>query len=161
MGLPDAGALGAVAGTAPSGKDETYVNPFSAFSTLNSRIASLDRSNDLAMITRNARRLSTDELVPKRILVPSDFSPASDHAFTYASHLGSHFCTKLHVIHVLESVLSSKLAGLPETAAFSKEEVAAAKKAFRAWANSAGAAAAAKLVFRNGFAVHGATATSS
>ena len=106
------------------------------------------------MITRNARRLTTDELVPKRILVPSDFSPASDHAFTYASHLGSHFGAKLHVIHVLEPVLFPEFAGLPETPAFSKAEVATAKKAFRAWANSAGAATAAKLVFRNGFAVH-------
>lgn len=121
---------------------------------LNSRIASLDRSNDLAMITKDARRLSTDELVPKRILVPSDFSPASDHAFTYASHLASRFGARLHVIHVLEPVSSPEFAGLPETPAFSKEEVAMAKKAFRAWANSAGAAAATKLVFRNGFAVH-------
>ena len=61
---------------------------------------------------------------------------------------------QLHVIHVLEPTLSPEFAGLPETPAFSKEEVATAKKAFRAWANSAGAAAAAKLVFRNGFAVH-------
>ena len=106
------------------------------------------------MITRNARPLNTDELVPKGILVPSDFSPASDHAFIYASRLGSHFGAKLHVIHVLEPALSPEFAGLPETPAFSKEEVATAKKAFRAWGNSAGAAAATKLVFRTGFAVH-------
>jgi nucleotide-binding universal stress UspA family protein len=126
-------------------------SPF--FQMLNSKIASLDRSHDLALITRNARRLTTDELVPKRILVPSDFSRASDHAFTYASHLGSHFGATLHVIHVLEPILSPEFAGLPETSAFSKEEVATAKKAFRAWAKSARAAAA-ELVFRKGFAVH-------
>ena len=100
-------------------------------------------------------RAKSEELVPKRILVPSDFSPASNNAFAYALHLGSHFGARLHLIHVLEPVLSPEFAGLPETPAFSKEEVATAKKEFHAWATSAGAATvAAKLVFRKGFAVH-------
>lgn len=99
-------------------------------------------------------RAKSEKLALKRILVPSDFSPASDDAFRYALHFGAPFGAELHVIHVLEPVLFPEFAGLPETPAFSKEEVATAKKKFRAWADSAGAAVTAQLVFRNGFAVH-------
>jgi universal stress protein A len=99
-------------------------------------------------------RAKPEKLASKRILVPSDFSPASDNAFTYALHFGPYFGAKLYVLHVLEPALSPEFAGLPETPAFSKAEVATAKKNFRAWADSAGAAVAAQLVFRNGFAVH-------
>lgn len=100
-------------------------------------------------------RARPKKLALKRILVPSDFSPASDNAFKYALHFSAPFGAELHVIHVLEPVLFPEFAGLPETPAFSKEEVATAKKKFRAWADSAGAVAvAAQLVFRNGFAVH-------
>ncbi|HEX7516819.1 MAG TPA: universal stress protein [Chthoniobacterales bacterium] len=91
----------------------------------------------------------------KKILVPSDFSPASDNAFKYALHFGKQYGAQLHVIHVLEPVLSPQFAGLPEAPALSKEELATAEKNLRAWADSAGAAGvAAKLVLRNGLPAH-------
>lgn len=97
----------------------------------------------------------SETLAFKKILVPSDFSPASDNAFKYALHFGQHFGAQLHVIHVLEPVLSPQFAGLPEAPAFSEEELAAAKKNLHAWAESAGAAGVgAKLVLRNGFPAH-------
>lgn len=100
-------------------------------------------------------RAKSHKLSLKRILVPSDFSPASDNAFKYALQLGPHFGTRLYVLNVLEPALSPEFAGLPEAPAFSKKEVATAKKKFQAWADFSGAAAvAANLVFRNGFAVH-------
>jgi nucleotide-binding universal stress UspA family protein len=100
-------------------------------------------------------RKKSQKLTLKRILVPSDFSPASDNAFKYALQLGPHFGTRLYVLNVLEPTLSPEFAGLPEAPAFSKKEVATAKKKFQAWAGFSGAAdVAANLVFRNGFAVH-------
>lgn len=91
----------------------------------------------------------------KKILVPSDFSPASDNAFKYALYFGKQYGAQLHVIHVLEPVLSPQFAGLPEAPALSKEELATAEKKLRAWADSAGAAGvAAKLVLRNGLPAH-------
>jgi universal stress protein A len=94
-------------------------------------------------------------LAVKKILVPSDFSPASDNAFKYALHFGQHFGAQLHVMHVLEPALSPQFAGLPEAPAFSEEELAMAEKNLRAWADSAGAAGvAAKLVLRNGLPAH-------
>jgi universal stress protein A len=97
----------------------------------------------------------SEKLALKKILVPSDFSPASDNAFKYALHFGQKFGAQLHVIHVLEPVLSPQFAGLPEAPAFSKEELATVEKNLRAWADSAGAAGvAAKLVLRNGLPSH-------
>src|SRR4030095_14470256 len=104
------------------------------------------------MITQTLpARASAKKLAPKRILVPSDFSSASDIAFRYAIHFGAFLGAELHVIHVLEPALFPEFAGLPGTPAFSKEEVATAKKRFRAWADSTKAGVAARLVFRNGF----------
>jgi universal stress protein A len=97
----------------------------------------------------------SEMLALKKILVPSDFSPASDNAFKYALHFGQHFGAQLHVIHVLEPVLSPQFAGLPEAPAFSEEELATAERNLRGWADSAGAAGvAAKLVLRNGLPAH-------
>ena len=105
--------------------------------------------------TLSARRVRSQKLTLKRILVPSDFSSASDNAFTYALHFGPHFGAKLYVLHVLEPALFPEFAGLPEAPAFSKKEVATANKKFRTWAGAAGVAVApSELVFRTGFAVH-------
>lgn len=95
----------------------------------------------------------SETLAFKKILVPSDFSPASENAFKYALHFGKHFDAQLHVIHVLEPVLSPQFAGLPEAPAFSREELATAEKNLHAWAEAAGATGA-KLVLRNGFPAH-------
>jgi nucleotide-binding universal stress UspA family protein len=40
--------------------------------------------------------------VPSRILVPTDFSPASDEALEYAKTLGARLGASLHVFHVIE-----------------------------------------------------------
>jgi universal stress protein A len=100
-------------------------------------------------------RSKLEKLAVKKILVPSDFSPASDNAFKYALHFGQHFGAQLHVMHVLEPALSPLFAGLPEAPAFSEEELAMAEKNLGAWADSARAAGvAAKLVLRNGLPAH-------
>jgi universal stress protein A len=100
-------------------------------------------------------RFRSEKLALKKILVPSDFSPASDNAFNYALHFGQHFGAQLYLIHILEPVLSPQFAGLPEAPMVSEKEVATGKKKLRAWADSAGAAGmAAKLVLRNGWPAH-------
>jgi universal stress protein A len=100
-------------------------------------------------------RAKSKKLALKKILVPSDFSSASDNAFKYALHFGQHFGALLHVIHVLEPVLSPQFVGLPEAPAFSEGELATAEQKLRAWVDSAGAAGvAAKLVLRNGLPAH-------
>ena len=100
-------------------------------------------------------RLKSEKLALKKILVSSDFSPASDNAFKYALRFSQHFGAQLHVIHVLEPVLSPQFAGLPEAPALSEKELATAEKKLRAWTDSAGAAGvAAKLVLRNGWPAH-------
>jgi nucleotide-binding universal stress UspA family protein len=102
-----------------------------------------------------ADRAKSELLTFKGILVPSDFSPASDNAFQYALRLGQHFGAQLHVIHVLEPVLSPQFAGVPEAPAFSEEELVRAQKHLRTWAKSVGAGGVrAKLVLRSGFAAH-------
>jgi nucleotide-binding universal stress UspA family protein len=108
----------------------------------------------MTTFTRPAQAKS-ELLAIQRILVPSDFSSASDNAFKYALNFSQHFGAQLHVIHVLEPVLSPQFAGLPEAPAFSEEELAAAAKNLRTWAKSTGATdACAKLLLRNGFPAH-------
>ena len=100
-------------------------------------------------------RSKSEKLALKKILVPSDFSPASDNAFKYALHFAKHFGAQLHVIHVLEPVFAAQFAGLPEASAFSDKDLAAAEKKLRAWTDSAGAAGVtARLVLRNGLPAH-------
>ena len=108
------------------------------------------------MTTRALPTQSKSEIPAlKKVLVPSDFSPASDNAFKYALHFGQHFGAQLHVIHVLEPVLSPRFAGLPGAPAFSEGEPATAEKKLRAWTDSAGAVGVvAKLVLRNGLPAH-------
>jgi universal stress protein A len=108
------------------------------------------------MTTSTRPAQSKSELLAfQKILVPFDFSSASDKAFRYALHFGQHFGAQLHVIHVLEPILSPQFAGLPETISFSEQELGAVEKNFHAWAESAGAAGVgAKLVLRAGFPAH-------
>ena len=91
----------------------------------------------------------------KRILVPTDFSESSNSAYKYALRLAQQFCVELHVIHVLDSVLSQQFAELPEARAFSDKELASAKKKLRVWANSVAAmGVTANMVLRNGVPSH-------
>jgi nucleotide-binding universal stress UspA family protein len=108
----------------------------------------------MTTLTRPAQTKS-ELLAFRKILVPSDFSSASDKAFKYALNFRQHFGAQLHLIHVLEPVLSPQFTGLPETPAVSEEELAAAAKNLRAWAKSTGALdVGAKLVLRHGFPAH-------
>jgi nucleotide-binding universal stress UspA family protein len=108
----------------------------------------------MTTLTRPAQA-NSELLAFGNILVPSDFSSASDNAFKYALHFGKHFGAQLHVIHVLEPVLSPQFAGLPDAPVFFNKELAAADENLRAWAESSGAVGiGAKLVLRHGFPAH-------
>ena len=91
----------------------------------------------------------------KKILVPSDFSPASSKAFKYALRFAKQFGAKLTLLHVLEPVPPS-LIGITPAPGSSKKELATAEKNLRAWAASARAAgvAEAKSTIRTGLASH-------
>lgn len=100
-------------------------------------------------------RARSRKLALKQILVPSDFSPGSDQAFKYALHFGEQFGAQLHVIHVLEAILSPLFASPPVVSTFSERELAAAEKKLRAWTESAiVAGVAARPLVRTGLAAH-------
>ena len=111
---------------------------------------------NLPMTTQTLPVRSKPELLAvKKILVPTDFSEASNSAFKYGLRFGQHFGAELHVIHVLGPTFSPQFAGLPEVPALSEEELASAEEKLRAWSDSAGAMGlSAKLILRNGFAAH-------
>jgi universal stress protein A len=91
----------------------------------------------------------------QRILVPTDFSKSANSAYKYALRFAQQFRAELHVIHVLESVLSPQFAGLPEAPAFSNKGLASAQKQLRVWADSVEAmGVTANMVLRNGLPAH-------
>lgn len=91
----------------------------------------------------------------RKILVPSDFSTASNHAFKYALRFGQEFGAELILIHILAPSLSPTFAGLPGAPAFSEDEVSFAETNLRAWTASAGkASVSAKLAVRVGLPAH-------
>ncbi len=91
----------------------------------------------------------------KKILVPTDFSESSNSAYKYALRLGQQFRAELHVIHVLEPVLSPQFTGIPQAPAFSNGEIVSAKKKLRVWANSVKATGVtANIILRNGLPAH-------
>jgi nucleotide-binding universal stress UspA family protein len=101
------------------------------------------------------------ELIPqilhlKNILVPTDFSPASKKAFSYALRLAEQLGSELTLLHVLEPETPLTLAGRPVTAAFSEVELADMEKSLRAMADEAESAgiAGAKSIVRTGVATH-------
>jgi universal stress protein A len=90
-----------------------------------------------------------------RILVPTDFSESSNSAYKYALKFAQQFHAELHVIHVLEPVLSPEFANLPGAAALPREELVLASTNLRVWADSAGAMGIrTNLVLRNGLPAH-------
>ncbi|HEU0209736.1 MAG TPA: universal stress protein [Candidatus Udaeobacter sp.] len=100
------------------------------------------------------------DLVPqvlhlKKILVPTDFSPASKQAFKYAVKFAEQFDGELTLIHVLTPAPPSaaNLAGVP---AFSDKELDNAEKNLRDLVTSAREASvtAAQSTFRVGLATH-------
>ena len=91
----------------------------------------------------------------KKILAPTDFSPASEKALKYAVRLAEDFGSELTLLHVLEPAISPTFAGLPAPA-FSEEEMADAQESLRALVNSVRAAgvAGARSTMRTGVATH-------
>ena len=75
----------------------------------------------------------------KKILVPTDFSEASNSAYRYAFRFGQQFGAELHVVHVSEPILSPQLA----------------ENNLRVWADSMETTGVTtKTMLRNGLAAH-------
>ena len=91
----------------------------------------------------------------KKILVPTDFSEASNSAYKYALRFGQQFDTELHVIHVSEPILSPQLAGLPPIPTFFEEDRSFAENNLRVWAESMETLeVTTKTMLRTGLAAH-------
>jgi universal stress protein A len=111
-----------------------------------------------ARLRTSVARPATDrtEIAIKKILAPTDFSPASQKALTYALRFADNFNSELTLLHVLEPAISPAFAGLPAAPAFSEEEMVDAQESLRALVNSARAAgvAGARSTIRTGVATH-------
>ncbi|MGC2352605.1 MAG: universal stress protein [Candidatus Udaeobacter sp.] len=92
----------------------------------------------------------------KKILVPTDFSPASRKAFSYALRFAEDMGSEITLLHVLEPETPLTLAGRPAASAFSEEEVADTEESLRALADSAEATGVAgtRSIVRTGVATH-------
>jgi universal stress protein A len=92
----------------------------------------------------------------RKILVPTDFSPASRKSLSYALRFAEGLNSEIALLHVLEPETPLTLAGRPAAAAFSEEELADAEESLRALANSAETAGVAgtKPILRFGVATH-------
>jgi universal stress protein A len=98
-----------------------------------------------AVRTRPARsrvsvtRRATDraEIAIKRILAPTDFSPASRKALKYAVRFARDYGSDLILLHVVETAISPSLEEVAETSAFSKAEMADAEERLRTLVKSA------------------------
>jgi nucleotide-binding universal stress UspA family protein len=91
----------------------------------------------------------------KKILVPTDFSPASKKAFSYALRLAEERGSEITLLHVLEAETPLTLAGRP-AAAFSKQELTDVEECLRALvdiAQTTGVAGTGSIV-RTGVATH-------
>lgn len=91
----------------------------------------------------------------KRILVPSDFSPASAKAFKYALRFAKQFGTELTLLHVLEPLPASMM-GITPAPALSENELASAENNLRSLVASARAAGVTETrsTVRTGLASH-------
>jgi universal stress protein A len=91
----------------------------------------------------------------KKILVPTDFSPASKQAFKYAVKFAEQFAAELTLIHVL-TPSPPRTADLATVPAFSDQELDKAEKNLRELLTTAREAgvAATQSTFRVGFAPH-------
>jgi universal stress protein A len=92
----------------------------------------------------------------RKILVPTDFSPASRKSLSYALRFAEGLNSEITLLHVLEPETPLTLAGRPATAAFSEEELADAEEGLRGLTDSANAAGGAgtKSILRTGIATH-------
>jgi universal stress protein A len=71
------------------------------------------------------------EIAIKRILAPTDFSPASKKALKYALRFARDYGSELTVLHVVEPATSSSFEEVPEAPAFSKAKMADAEGRLR------------------------------
>ena len=92
----------------------------------------------------------------KKILVPTDFSPASRKSFFYALRFAENMGSEITLLHVLEPETPLTLAGRPAAAAFSEAEMADTEESLRVLADSAEAAGVAGIrsIVRTGVATH-------
>ena len=67
----------------------------------------------------------------KRILAPTDFSPASKKALKYAFRFARDYGSELTVLHVVEPATSSSFEEVPEALAFSKAEMTDTERRLR------------------------------
>jgi len=112
-------------------------------------------------VAQRIETADTIELVPqilhlKKILVPTDFSPASKKAFSYALRFAEQLGSELTLLHVLEPETPLTLAGRPPAAAFSEQQLADVEEALRAlvaFARTAGVAGT-RSTLRTGVATH-------
>jgi universal stress protein A len=90
----------------------------------------------------------------KKILVPTDFSPASKKSLSYALRFAQRPNSEITLLHVLEPETPLILAGWRAAPGFSEQELADAEEALRALADSAKTAggAVAKSILRTGIA---------
>jgi nucleotide-binding universal stress UspA family protein len=77
------------------------------------------------------RRTGRTEIAIKRILAPTDFSPASKKALKYAVRFARDYGSELTVLHVVEPAASSSFEEVPEAPAFSKAKMADAEGRLR------------------------------
>jgi universal stress protein A len=91
----------------------------------------------------------------KKILVPSDFSPASAKAFKYALRFAKQFGAELTLLHVLEQLQESFM-GITPAPIFSETDLTSIEKNLRALVASARAAGVtdARSTVRTGLASH-------
>src|SRR6266478_4198064 len=101
------------------------------------------------------------ELVPqilhlKKILVATDFSPASMKAFPYALRLAEQLGSELTLLHVLEPETPVTLPGRPAAAAFPEQQLSGAEESLRELADFAQTAGVAgtRSTVRTGVATH-------
>ena len=82
-----------------------------------------------ASVTRPATDRA--EIAIKKILAPTDFSPASKKALKYALRFARAFGSELTLLHVVEPAISPSFEEVPEAPAFSKAEMADAEERLR------------------------------
>ena len=92
----------------------------------------------------------------KKILAPTDFSPASEKALKYALRFAEGLNSEIILLHVLEPETPLTLAGRPAATAFSKEELADVEENLRALVDSVKTAGVVgtKSILRTGVATH-------
>ncbi len=86
-----------------------------------------------ARLRASVTRPATDgaEIAIKRILAPTDFSPASKKALKYALRFARDYGSELTVLHVIEPAASPTFEESPAAPAFSKAEMADAGESLR------------------------------